>query len=239
MSLLAPIIAPFKGLELCLTNPEVRKFAIKPWLIGAASYFLVAPAAIYSHSYLTASISPAGNSFIANLISFFAWLGVAFGLLLGTIVFTFSIVLIAGSYFHSQIARFILNASGKLPADQTLLSEIARTGVTEALKLFWLIPLFLITFILGLIPFFTPVAFVLGSLLLSYQFFDYPLDSLQQGAFRRFAFLMRHVFSATLFGATLIALGTIPFVALFLPPIAVAGAAWLFIEMNWVKMQHS
>ncbi len=226
MNFLDPIIAPFKGIELVFTDGNLRRLAIRPWLIGFVAYIFSVVAAVKAHPYLMGQIAPSGSSVGETIIGFFAWIGISLVLLMGTVILTVVIVLICGAVYHTNIARYVLNQSGvTLPAESAL-AEIGRTAFTESFKLLWLLPLLLLTFILGLIPFLTPFAFILGSLLLSYQFFDYPLEVIRLGPFSRLGFLLSHVFAATLFGATLILIGTIPFVAFLLPPAAVAGASW-------------
>jgi uncharacterized protein involved in cysteine biosynthesis len=239
MSLITPILAPFKGFQLCFNDPQLRRFAGKPWMIGGISYLLLVIGAIFLHTPLTHEFASSNHSAWPNVLAVIIWLAVTFGLLFLATLLTISIVLISGGYYHFRIAHHILVKEGIPSDEERFLSELGRTMVTETLKLLWLLPLFIITFIIGVIPFLTPLAFVLGSLLLAYQFFDYPLEFLRLGAFGRFGFLLKHMVTATLFGATLLVLSAIPFVALFISPIAVAGASWLFIEMKWIGVSKS
>jgi len=238
MGLLAPIIAPFKGFYLCLTDSELRGYALRPWGIGAIIYIIFAYGSFQFYPYL-ASVFGAKPASWTGIVDALVSFGTAIGMIFVVTILTIGAVLVLGAYYHTKISRSILSRSRALPDEKSVLGEIGRTGVTEFLKLVWLVPLLLITFILGLIPVLTPFAFVLGSLLLSYQFFDYPLDTLHVGAFGRLEFLLGHGLSAILFGATLLVICSIPFAALFIPPVAVAGASWLFTEKKWLSEKGS
>ena len=220
-------------MQLCFRDESIRRLAVKPFFIGLISYVFSVVGAVMLHPVIMSRVSPQEETLLVQIWALFVWLGVSFALLLGTVVLTLLIVLVCCSYYHQQIALRVLQRAGIPVSEESLGAEIWRTTVTELLKLLWLGPLFVIAFVLGLIPVFAPIAFLLASILLAYQFFDYPLEGLKLGAFKRFNFIFSHPISSTVFGAALLLLGAVPFLALFLPPAAVAGASWLITEEGW------
>jgi CysZ protein len=235
MGILKPILAPFKGLQLCLFDAELRNYALRPWGIGVLIYITLFTIAFYFYSNITALVAYSFGGGLGTVSDFLAWIGALLLVLVATVFFTFIGVLILCAYSHNQIAQVLLIRKKIMLKEITVIQEIGRTSLTETVKLIWLIPLYIFAFLLGLIPIFTPFAFILGSILLAYQFFDYPLDNLHFSAFKRLGFLFKHIVGAVLFGGTLILLGLIPFLGFFLPPIAVAGASWLILEENWLQ----
>jgi len=235
MSLISPILAPLKGLQLCLFDSEVRKAATLPWIAGALVSVVTSGLLIYFFPHIIGYASNHVGGSISILSQAFAWIASFFVSILAAALVTMVVVLVLCSFYHYRIAQIVLSKRGLQLRELTALKEIGRSSITEILKLLWLIPLYIIVFLFGLIPIFTPFAFIGWGVLAAYQFLDYPLDTLHYGAFRRFGFVIKHLFSATLFGVTLVLLSGIPFVIFFITPVAVAGASWLIVEMGWAK----
>jgi len=234
MSLLTPIIAPFKGFQLCLFDSEVRKASTLPWIVGGVIAGLTSGILIFAFPKITAYMLANLGQSISIGSQVLSWLISAVVSILFTALTTMIVVLVLCSYYHYRIAQIVLTKRGYTLKELTALKEIGRSSTTEILKLLWLIPLYIIVFIIGLIPIFTPLAFIGWGILAAYQFLDYPLDTLHFGAFGRLGFVFKHFFSAMLFGLTLVLLSAIPFVIFFITPAAVAGASWLIAEMGWV-----
>lgn len=234
MNLLIPIFAPFKGLQLCLFDPEVRRASILPWSAGAVVALLTSGLLIMFFPKLSALML----SNISNSVSFgtewLSWIASTLVSILAGALLTMTVVLVLCSYYHYRIAQIVLTKRGYELKELTAIKEIGRSSITEILKLLWLIPLYTIIFLFGLIPIFTPFAFIGWGVLAAYQFLDYPLDTLHLGAFSRLGFIFKHFFSAALFGVTLVTLSSVPFVIFFITPVAVAGASWLIAEMGWL-----
>jgi uncharacterized protein involved in cysteine biosynthesis len=91
--------------------------------------------------------------------------------------------------------------------------------------------------IVGFIPILAPLALILGAWLLAYQFIDVVLDVFRISLSKRIKFALQNWLPVTLFGTTLIIVCSIPFVAILIPPVAVAGSAWLIGETAWGKSQ--
>jgi uncharacterized protein involved in cysteine biosynthesis len=214
MKLLDAAVAPFKGFQLCLADRELRALALRPWGLGAVLSLL---------SLVVGFILLPDSGFWQIAVS-------ALLMLVVTLVITVGGVLILGAYYHSRISFLILSRAALAKEELSLGKEVVRTAVTESLKLLWLVPLYIILLIIGLIPLLTIPAFLLGGLLVAYQFLDIPLDHLHYGAFSRFGYALKNILGAVVFGGVIILLGTIPFAALFIAPVAVAGASWLIAQ---------
>jgi uncharacterized protein involved in cysteine biosynthesis len=237
MNLLTPIIAPFKGLQLCLTDPEVRRASLLPWLVGGIIAFLVSGILIYAFPMLTDYMTNNITESLSIGSHVIAWIASTLLSILAAALVTMIVVLVLCSYYHYRIAQIILSKRGFKLKELTALKELGRSSTTEILKLVWLVPLYIVIFVIGLIPIFTPFAFFGWGMLAAYQFLDYPLDTLHYGAFDRLGFVFKHLLGAILFGVTLVLLSAIPFVIFFITPVAVAGASWLIVEMGWVKRE--
>lgn len=120
------------------------------------------------------------------------------------------------------------------PGLKGIAHEAGRTITVESLKLLWLIPLFIILFILGLVPLLTPFAVLLASWLLAFQFVDITLDIFRLKSSERLRFCIKYALPITLYGLSLTVLWAIPFVGWVLPPAACAGAAWLLSSMGLI-----
>ena len=239
MSLLNPIIAPFKGFQLCLFDPEVRKASMLPWLVGGLISILTSGLLLFLFPKIVAFILLHLSLSVSIFSQIISWIVSIFVSILIAALVTMIVVLVLCSYYHFKIAQIVLTKRGYTLKELTAIKEIGRSSVTEILKLLWLIPLYIVIFIIGLIPIFTPLAFIGWGILAGYQFLDYPLDTLHFGAFGRLGFVLKHLFSAMLFGTTLVLLSGVPFLIFFITPAAVAGASWLIAEMNWVERENA
>ena len=145
------------------------------------------------------------------------------------------ITLIFSSFFQTSIATEIAKSYGlELPEEETgtagLLKETSRSLLTEVIKLIWLVPLMLLLFVIGLIPVLTPFAVLTSAWLLAYGPLDIVLDVFKISALKRFKLSITHSKLLLSYGLSLTICGLIPFFAILLAPIAVAGAAWLVCE---------
>ena len=90
-------------------------------------------------------------------------------------------------------------------------------------------------FIIGFIPFLTPFAICLGAWLLAYQFVDVVLDVMKQGVRHRLKFSLKHWILLLQFGLIVTLLCLVPFVAILIPPVAVAGASTLLARAQLIE----
>lgn len=232
------------GLQLCFTKPAIRRLATVPWGIGTVCYLASAYAAIKTHPILLDWAVGTPDGIWKTLLYFGAYVLFALLLLIGTMLISISIVLIATSVLQSEIAKRVLLEQGvSLPTDgegvRAILKDTGRTALVETGKLLWLLPLIVCTMILGLIPIFTPFALILGAWLLAFQFVDIILDLYRLSAWERFRFSLRHGALLVCFGFSLSLCWAVPFLGIFLPPAAVAAAAWLFSSTELIQRLES
>ena len=240
MSILRSFIALFKGFQLCLFESRIRRLAVRPWLIGAGVYIASCAAAYYAHDPLLQRIAGEPQGFLAHMLYYLARILLPLFLIILSMVATMMTVMIFASVFQTAIAVNVLQHLGaSLPQDKSglsgIVSETSRTVFTELVKALWLYPCILLSLVLGLIPFFAPVSLLLAAWLLAYNFIDIVLDVFRAGAAGRLWFSLRHGVVVICFGLSLTILWAIPLLGLFLPPVAVAGAAWLLHETGLLK----
>lgn len=236
MSILNSLLAIIQGFKLCFTRKEIRRLAFWPWLVGFVCYGSAVVGAFYTHGPILAWVVGTPEGFWMTIVYYLAWVLVAMLLLVASMLVTIVFVMIFTSVFQNAIATRVLRDAGiAVPEETTGVSgvakETARTLVVESAKLLWLLPLGALVFLVGFIPILAPVALFAAAWLLAYQFVDVVLDVLKVGAWKRLLFAVRHGLTMVLFGLTLSLCWAVPFLGFLLPPIAVAGAAWL-LEKN-------
>lgn len=230
------LIAPFVGIALCFKNKELRRLATWPWLIGTLSYIATVTTAYYAFPYIYEYLDIDSTGRFTSLANWGIWLLTSFTLLLLTLVVSLILVLLLSGFFQTSIAIKVLELKGvEVPPEASIASEATRTVFNEALKLLWVVPLALLIFIFGLIPFLTPIALTLGAWILSYQFVDIVLDSLKLSATKRFRFSIKHSLKLILFGFILAFCWAVPFLGIILMPCATAATAWLLAESNLLE----
>jgi len=229
------IIAIPKGFKLCVFDKKVRKYAIKPWIFGLLAYILTLTIAYYLYPVLVASLTKKSNSFFSTFIYYISHFGVSVLLLVASSILSFVIVLVTTAIFQTEIAIEVLKDKYKNLDDGNIVSETTRTIITELAKIFWILPIFLFVFILGLIPVLTPFAILFNSWLVAYQFCDITLDLFKTKSKQRFKFARKNFIFLSTIGASYLAFWAIPFVGIFLTPIAVAGTAWALKESDLLE----
>ena len=219
-----PILALLHGFRFCVGNRAVRKLALIPWGLGAFAYLLFGFLAVSVHDDLVGFFISDVNGFWQSVLYYLAWVLAAVILLVLTIALSFgAIMLIAGS-FQSAIARKVFQELGQ-DVGETGIS--VRGALAEVFKLGLVVVLMVFAFVLGFIPFLTPLALLMSAWLVGFEFFDVVLEALRLGPGARLSFAFRRSISVSIFGGTVLFLWAIPFVGMLLPPVAVSGAAWL------------
>lgn len=230
--------APYKGISLCLSDKKLRKLSSKPWLIGLFSWPLSVAFAFFSHPHLLDLIDTNSLSWWAPVWNWCAGF-LAAGLLFALSLFlSICLLFIFSGVFQTSIAREVFQQMRvKLPPeDQGMARDAGRTIWVETAKLFWIVPLTITAFLLGLLPFLTPFALIITSWLLGFQFMDIALDNLRFGALRRIRFCLKHFFKTSIFGAVLVICWAVPFLGILIAPGAAAGAAWLVAKCELVEL---
>lgn len=242
--MLNSLTALFRGGLICVREREVRRLAIWPWLIGAVTYMLLVVLCLYSYLPLLHWIVPAATGIWNTLLTGIVGVFLVFFLSVMVLLCSLIVVLVFAGTFQSAIATHVLQSMGvavsvESPGLTGTLSEIWRSLKVETLKLLWLLPLGIGLLVIGFIPLFAPVACVVGVWLLAYQFLDTVLDVLKVPVVERLRFARKNCLPIAMFGMTLSVCCLIPLVGMLLPPVAVAGAAWLVSTSSWGKTLHN
>lgn len=237
MSMLRPFFALFKGFQICFFNSQVRRLAVWPWLLGAISYLGSLYGAYMFHPRFMSWLGAVPDGFFQYLKYGFLWIAVTLTLIMVAIAFSVVLVLIFTSAFQSAIARATLVAHGVSidVSELGTLAEASRTIFTESKKLIILIPLMVLLFVSGLIPFFAPIALLCGACLLAYQFVDVVLDIFHLAIRQRLRFACANWLHLVCFGLVLGLFWAIPFLGILLSPLATAGAAWFLSEPKFLN----
>lgn len=234
---LLPLQALATGMKLCLGNKTIRHLALGPWIIGIFSSIASMIGAYYAHGVVVAHFIGTPQGFLSWLAYLAVWLGTAVLLIAVALLVSFLLVMLLAGIFQNSIAEYILMemknpapTPGSTPT--ALAREILRSISVESVKLLWLIPVFMLLFLLGFVPLFLPVVFVLSAWLLAYQAVDFALDVLKYSAGQRLNYALKHFMPLMLFGMGLLGLALIPLAIILLPPIAVAGGTFLVSELQ-------
>ncbi len=229
------LLALPKGFKLCILDKGVRKYVFKPWGFGLLSYLVTLSIAYYLHPLLLNRISENSGSFLSTVAYYFSWTAISALLIVASSVISFIFVLITTAFFQTEIAIEVIKDKYSYLETESIISETTRTILTEAAKIVWILPIFIIVFILGLIPFLTPFAILFNSWLIAYQFCDVTLDLFKTKSKQRFKFARQNFIFLAIIGGSYLALWAIPFLGIFLTPIAIAGTAWALKESNLLE----
>ncbi|NVD07250.1 sulfate transporter CysZ [Vibrio sp. JPW-9-11-11] len=227
----------FHGIELALT-PGIRRFVIFPLL---ANVLLVGGALFYLFSNLDNWITHLMN----QLPSFLSWLSyLLWPLLVLTILATFS-------YFFSTLANFIAAPFNGLLAEKVeahltgqkvnddgplaILKDTPRILAREWRKLIYVLPKTIGLFLLLLIPAVGQTVgpflwFIFTAWILAIQYCDYPFDNHKVSFNDMRNNLKQKQSKAYSFGALVSIFTTIPIVNLIVMPVAVCGAASMWVS---------
>ncbi len=235
MKILLPVSAIYHGGKICFLSSSTRKLCYRPWIIGIFTYLISSAIAIYLHGRIVDYFVNEQSTILGYLLYVLTWLVAAVSLVVASLVITLTLVLAITSVYQSSIATDVLRLRGiQLPAEPEgitgAISETKRTIVTELKKLGRLSPLVFLLVIVGFIPILAPVALLISSWVLGFQFVDVVLDLYKIPAKERFRFGRTNKLLLVSFGASLSLIACIPFVGILLPPIATASAAWMLAE---------
>lgn len=218
------------GLKLCLG--EFKKYCLIPWITGAVVYSLCLFFSYEKYSVIVEHLTPNTTGVLGWLLEKAAWIITAFIIFFFSTIISMTVVLITTCIYKGNIILGVLKIEKALiPIENTsIASETIRVIVVELKKLFFLFPLYFLSFIFGLSGIFAIPAFLLSSFLLTFQFVDEVLDLYQVKALDRISFVVRNFFQLIGLGITLLLVFLIPFAGIFITPIAVAGTSWLLSE---------
>ena len=233
MSML-PLRALVQGVRLCVGDPAVRRSALRPWLIGIVCALAAIAGVFYGHGYVVGRIVSPPSSILTGALYVAVWLVAALSLTALAIGASLMIVMALSGIYQTQIAEHVLRRFGAVQesAPGSGIRQAMRTISIELTKLLWMVPVFVALFLLGLIPLLWPIVLPLTAWFIAYQAIDFALDVLGMGVLERLGYAVRHSGSVVLYGLGLVVVGLIPFAIIVLPPIAVAGGAYLVAELE-------
>ncbi len=226
-----------KGVGI-LAIPGYRKFILIPLL---ANLILFAVLTTLMVGYFSDTIAWALDALPTwlNFLSWIMWpIMVALFLLVYGLSFSF-ITNIFAAPFNGLLAEKIQQDQGMaLPSDESLSKLIVRTLAREVKKLMYFIwygvwvalGLFIISFIPLvnlLVPF---LAFAWGAWCLSVQYLDYAADNNHQSFKAMRTGAKRSMFNTLTFGGCITFLMMVPVVNIFVMPVAVAGATYMWLD---------
>ena len=179
MTYLQALTAIVHGFKICFGQKEIRKLAIRPWLIGIVCYIASLLAAYYLHTPVLNWIVDEPNGFLSTLVFYGAWLLVTTGLLIVSMIVSITFVMILSGPFQTAIAQKVFLLYEKnIPIEETGIGatakEIGRTVLHESAKLLWLLPLLILAVIVGFIPLACSNCFTLRKLVTCISVYRYP-----------------------------------------------------------------
>lgn len=238
--LLAAFRAILDGAALCCSDKLCRRYALLPILSATVAYVLFLPIAFSFQSDLIESLLQFVPKAIESVAYPLLWLVTALSLLGVVLLVVMIVSAILSGYFQTLLAARVLFLFGyTIPDDDTsalgILSEVKRCVAVEMKKLFWIIPLSFIAFMLSMIPMLAPISFPIGAWVISYQYFDYPLEALKLPSGARRKLFWRWAPALTVFGMTLVFCAAVPFAMILIPPFAAAGVARLSAKGGWMR----
>jgi len=226
------LAAPFRGIQIVLGSRALIKLSLIPWMVGFVAYVLAMFAAYwFHHDVVGLLVGDQIDGWLQSVLYGLAWLGAALVMFFLGLLFSVIVVLIVSGPFLSAIAEKTLRDLGahlEEPSNSGISATLlggAKSAGQEVMKLVWLVPLSIASVSLGFVPLLSPIAFLLASWLLAYEFVDLSLELAGLSAAGRFKFAIRRFATVSLFGVVLLLVW--PFVGMVIAPFATAGASWL------------
>lgn len=225
------------GIQI-LMRPEYRKYILIPLAVNFILFIILT-------SVLVVMFSDVMNfllDYVPSWLHFMAWMiwfvfGLAILILYG-MSFTFITNLVAAP-FNGLLAEKIQKAHGvNMPDQESITSLVIRTLWREVVKITYFVAygllVALVLFLLSFIPFINfivpALAFIWSSWCIAIQYLDYAADNYQQEFSHLRKTALKPTFHTFSFGGTVSLLTMIPFVNIFVMPVAVAAGTQLWIK---------
>jgi len=225
-----------QGLKV-LSNPGYRRFIFIPLLANLVFFILLTTFMFGIFSDTALWVTDWLPSWM-NFMGWFIWfiLGSVFFIVYG---FSFSIITnIFAAPFNGMLAEKIQRDMGvELPEGESLASLITRTLVRELSKLMyfiwygiWVTLGLVVLAWIPLLNLLVPVlAFAWGAWCLAIQYLDYAADNNQQTFIDLRKDAKKSMFNTLTFGGCITFLMMVPVVNIFVMPVAVAGATYMWL----------
>ena len=121
------ITAIIDGFKLCLFQANIRKLAIKPWLIGVVCYFLSLYVAYHTHGTVVSWLISDPSSWWTNILFYLVWFIAALILVIVSLIASVAIILVLSGFFQSSIALEVLKSYEiKIPEEDESIKGLAK-----------------------------------------------------------------------------------------------------------------
>lgn len=225
----------FRGVGMLVSTPTLYPLAMVP--------IVVAILLMVGFTWASVSFVP---GFIAGLVGSSAWWATALqavGTLASVIIGLFLALAFAQPVSGPALEALVRAAEKRIGAPTrpptSVIEDMAR-GLGSALLSFGVAtPLFLLLFILNLVPggsfVAVPLKFVLAMVLIGWDLCDYPLSVRGMSLGDRLRFMSQHLAPVLGFSAGLAAIALLPCGALLILPAGVTGATLLLREIELAR----
>lgn len=229
-------LTPFQGTALWFRDPELRRLALRPLMVGLLTYCLMLIGVLYLHDRTYLALTPAWSGIWLTMIKPFSWL-LSWLLLLGVgLVAALAASFAMAGVYHEQIAELIFRRAAVAPADHprsgSRTVEAGRIVARETVKLALIVSLSILSLILGIIPVIAPLALLFNSWLIGFEIADLASGVLGEPFRSRLRWMLGNSAAIAAIGAAFLLVGFIPFAPLLLAPGAVAGFATLLVTVD-------
>lgn len=224
--------APIRAIKLILSSKKLMSLSLVPLIINIALYiafFYYGTEFIQTYSFklLTSHTAtwPAWAQSVASFgIRLASWVLLT---LVAVVIFTFVSTIVAAP-FNDAIAKQTLKLIEVREFE--IQSTIAQTMRLEVKRTIVLLLGGITALFLGIIPFLQLPALALGALLVSFEFFGYPLAQKTKSLRNVWRFTFNNFLVSLGFGSFLLLMMAIPFASIVYIPLAVVGASILVAE---------
>ncbi|MBI3543297.1 MAG: EI24 domain-containing protein [Deltaproteobacteria bacterium] len=231
--------APLQALKMIVTSPRLLSLVAVPLAVNIGIYLLFFH---YAAHYLDDGIAAWGVRMAQAVphwllsVSVFAlkilsWLALA---LVAALTFTFVSGLIAAPFndaLSKAAMRLRLKETGAHFAVPEVRHPISTTVWLELKRISILVVGALVALILGLIPLLQLPALALGALIVSFEYFGYPISHRSSSLTPVAYFTVRHPAVSLGFGSFLLLIMALPFTSLVYIPLAVVGGTMLYADL--------
>lgn len=229
--------APFFAVPFIVKNPKVTTLIIIPLAINIALYTLFF---YFGSSWIQNKLEIWNSTISQTLPTWLDWLSptlaliskiIAWILLLISAALSFTIVsgIIASPFSDHLSYQTEKSLTKKSTAQQLSTVDVIKL---ETKRTMVLILGAIIAFILGVTPLIHFLGVILGSLLLSFEYFGYPISRESKKLSTVWFFVIRNIFLSMGFGMSLLLLMAIPLASIFYIPLAVVSGTMLKIKVS-------
>lgn len=233
------LVVAFKNsFKILKIDKVIILLSVIPVLLGLTIYGLMS-------SWLFSNLLPAGKLWIEQSVTKAGWSEFVYYLMVGVLCvlfflfinYTFVLILsILFAPFNDSISARVERAlGGNNPEDandtiKEMLHSFFKTIWNEAKKVVLILILSVLSFVLGLIPIFAPIGFLISGLLYSSNFLDYSWSRHHMKAGECFSGLFKSFIFYLIPGVVFLVLISIPIINILILPFSVIFYTCLFVQ---------